>query len=160
ATREHGLVAAYVVQGVGKLLCHEDRRLWLPALEACAQFAFNVRGPTALLHEIGLGKAVCLKVLLDVAEYAWSRGATEYAVNATWAVSTLIDRNFDEHPFIGEVMLHRLHYLSGPVLGWALDQIGSGMGGYLFKDAERLIRFVDDLAAERPAIASVVGAPI
>jgi hypothetical protein len=160
ATREQGLTGAYIVQGVGKLLCNEDRRLWLPALEACEQFVFNVEGPPALLHEIGLGKAVCVRLLLDAAEYAWSRGAAEYAVNATWAVSTLIERNFEDHPFIGEVMLHRLYYLDGPVLGWALDKIGSGMGGYLFRDADRLIRFIDDLAIERPAIASVVAAPI
>src|SRR6185369_16263082 len=105
-------------------------------------------------------KAVCVRLLLDVAEYAWSRGARLHAAHAAWAVTTLIDRNFDDHPFIAEVMLHRLYYLSGPVLGWALDKIGSGMGGYLFRDASRLLRAIDDLAAERPAVASAVAAPI
>ncbi|MCC6575078.1 MAG: hypothetical protein IT462_14975 [Planctomycetes bacterium] len=160
AARKQGLVAEYVHGAVGKLLCNEDQRLWAPTLDACAQFAFNVRGPVSLLHELGLGKAICVKLLIDVAEYAWGQGAAQYACHAAFAVSTLIDRNFDEHPFIGEVMLYRLYYLSGPVLGWALDKIGSGMGGYLFKDAGKLIRFVDDLANERPEIADAAVAPM
>lgn len=139
---------------VGKLLCQEDARLYAPTLEACEPFALDPRGCEELLHQIGLGNARGMKLLLDAADAAAREGAVDYAANAMWAAHYIIERNFDEHPVIAEIMLYRLFYLSPVAMGWVLHEIESGYGGYLFKDPYPLLEFLDDCAFERPELVS------
>lgn len=141
---------------VGKLLCQEDERLHGPAIEACEPFAHDVRGPAEVLDEVGLGNARGLKLLLDSAEIAARAGNHERAARACWGASTMIDRNYPQHPIIAEIVLYRLFYLSGPVLGWALNLLESGIGGYVFKDWKQVLEFADDCAFEAPDLVGIV----
>lgn len=137
---------------VGKLLCQDDARLIAPTLEACEPFALDPYGCVELLHEIGLGNARGMKLLLDAADAAARAGATDYAANALWAAHTIIERNYDEHPIIAEIMLYRLFFLSPTVMGWVLNVIRSGEGGIIFKDPYPLLEFIDDCAYEKPEL--------
>ncbi len=139
---------------VGKLLCQEDARLFAPTLEACEPFARDPQGCTELLHQIGLGNARGMKLLLDAADAAARAGAMDYAANALWAAHYIVERNYDEHPVISEIMLYRLFYLSPTVMGWVLYVIQSGEGGYVFSDPYALLEFMDDCAFERPELVS------
>jgi len=139
---------------VGKLLCQEDARLFAPTLEACEPFAQDPHGSSELLHQIGLGNARGMKLLLDAADAAARAGETDYAANALWAAHYIIERNYDEHPTISEIMLYRLFYLSPTVMGWILNVLQSGEGGYVFKDPYALLEFMDDCAFERPELVS------
>lgn len=139
---------------VGKLLCDDDARLYAPTLEACEPFAMDPRGSTELLHQIGLGGARGMKLLLDAADAAARTGAMDYAANALWAAHAIIERNYDDHPVIAQIMLYRLFYLSPTVMGWVLYVLQSGEGGYVFKDPYALLEFMDDCAFERPELVS------
>ena len=143
---------------VGKLLCDDDARLYAPTLEACEPFALDPHGSTELLHQIGLGNARGMKLLLDAADAAARAGAMDYAANALWAAHTLIERNYDEHPAMAQIMLYRLFYLSPTVMGWVLYVLQSGEGGYVFKDPYALLEFIDDCAFERPELVSFLAA--
>ena len=139
---------------VGKLLCQEDGRLYAPTLEACEAFARDPRGCNELLHQIGLGNARGMKLLLDAADAAARAGKTDYAANALWAAHYIIERNYDEHPVIAQIMLYRIFYLSPTVMGWVLHVIQSGEGGYVFTDPYAFLEFMDDCAFERPDLVS------
>lgn len=139
---------------VGKLLCQDDACLYAPTLEACEPFALDPHGSTELLHQIGLGSARGMKILLDAADAAARAGAVDYAANALWAAHYIVERNFDEHPVIAEIMLYRLFYLSPTVMGWVLHVLQSGEGGYVFKDPYALLGFIDDCTFERPELVS------
>ncbi len=78
----------------------------------------------------------------------------DYAANALWAAHYIIERNYDEHPVIAEIMLYRLFYLCPTVMGWVLYVLQSGEGGYVFKDPYALLEFIDDCAFERPELVS------
>lgn len=137
---------------VGKLLCQDDARLFAPTLEACEPFALDPRGSTELLHAIGLGNARGMKLLLDAADAAARAGAVEYAANALWAAHAIIERNFEEHPVVAEILLYRLFYLSPVAMGYILYEMRSGYGGYVFQDPYALLAFLDDCAFERPEL--------
>jgi hypothetical protein len=147
-------LAGPICDCVGKLLCQEDARLFAPTLEACEPFALDPRGCTELFHQIGLGNARGMKLLLDAADAAARAGAIDYTANALWAAHYVIERNYDEHTVIAEIMLYRLFYLSPMVMGWVLYVIQSGEGGYVFKDPYALLEFIDDCAFERPELVS------
>jgi len=139
---------------VGKLLCQDDARLFAPTLEACEPFALDPRGSTELLHQIGLGNARGMKLLLDAADAAARAGATDYAANALWAAHAIIERNFEEHPVVAEILLYRLFYLSPVAMGYILYEMKGGYGGYVFQDPHPLLAFIDDCAFERPELVS------
>ena len=148
-------LAGPICDCVGKLLCQdEDARLYAPTLESCEPFALDPSGSTELLHQIGLGNARGMKLLLDAADAAARAGAVDYAANALWSAHYIIERNYDEHPVIADIMLYRLFYLSPVVMGWVLYVIDSGEGGYVFKDPYALLGFIDDCAFERPELVS------
>jgi hypothetical protein len=144
-------VAFAAADAVGKLLCEGDATLWPGVIQACRGVVFDLRGKSCILHELGLGKGVCVKTLIDAAEFAASHGAREYACQALWSVNTLIGRNFDEHPVIAQIVLYRLFYVTGPVLGWALYTMRSSYLRGRFPIAE-LVRAIDELSIERPQV--------
>ncbi len=141
---------------VGKLLCQEDERLHGPTIETCEPSAADLRGPLEVLDEVGLGNARGMKLLLDSAEIAARAGDTVRAARACWGASTMIDRNFPQHSIIAEIVFYRMFYLSGPVLGWALNLLESGTGGYVFKDWKQVLEFADDCAFEAPDLVGIV----
>ena len=143
-------LARPIVDCVGKLLCQDDASLFAPTLEACEPFALDPRGSTELLHEIGLGNARGLKLLIAAADAASRAGNLAYASHALWSAHYIIERNFNQHGAIAEILLYRLLYVSTPVLGWMLHEMSSGYGGYVFKDPLPLLEFIDDCAFERP----------
>jgi hypothetical protein len=118
---------------------------------------FDVKAKRTILSELGLGKGVCVKTLIDAAEYAAVHGDRDYCCHSLWAVNTLIGRNFPEHPTIAEIVLYRLFYVTGPVLGWALYTMRESYlrGRYPW---QTLARAVDELAAERPDVVPHPGA--
>ena len=148
---DHDAVAFAAADAVGKLLCEGDPTLWPGVIQACRGVVFDVHGKSCILHELGLGKGVCVKTLIDAAEFAASHGARDYACQALWSVNTLIGRNFDEHPVIAQIVLYRLFYVTGPVLGWALYTMRSSYLRGRFPIAE-LVRAIDELSIERPQV--------
>lgn len=148
---DEDVVAIAACDVVGKLLCQGDPTLWPGTIQACRGAIFDVRAKRTILNELGLGKGVCVKTLIDAAEYASTHGDRDYACHALWAVNTLIGRNFGEHPTIAEIVLYRLFYVTGPVLGWALYTMRNSYlrGRYPW---QTLARAIDELAAERPEV--------
>jgi DNA-directed RNA polymerase subunit RPC12/RpoP len=149
--RDEDAVAFMAADVIGKLLCEGDPTLWPGVIQAVRGAAFDVNLKPCVLHELALGKGVCVKTLIDTAEYAAAHGAPELAWQALWGVQTLIGRNFPEHPVIAQIVLYRLFYLNGPVLGWALDALRNSYlrGRY---PIEFLLRAIDEIGAERPRI--------
>ena len=148
---DHDAVALAGCDVVGKLLCQGDPTLFPGVIQASRGVVFDAAAKPFLVHELGLGKGVCVKTLIDTAEFAAAHGADEYACNALWAVNTLIGRNFDEHPVIAQIVLYRMFYVTGPVLGWALYTMRSSYlrGRY---PLEFLVRAIDELSIERPQV--------
>lgn len=149
--RDEDAVAFIACDVIGKLLCEGDPTLWPGVIQAVRGVAFDVKLKPCVLHELALGKGVCVKTLIDAAEYAAAHGSPGLAWQALWGVQTLIGRNFPEHPVIAQIVLYRLFYLTGPVLGWALDALRNSYlrGRY---PTEFLLRAIDELGAERPSL--------
>lgn len=143
---------AAVADGVGKLLCEGNRALRNVALRAAERFLFEARCPRALVFAVGLGDGVCLKPLFDAAELAARRGDLDQACWCLHAVGLVFQRNYEQHDVMGQVVLYRLLYLSGPVLAYALllSQRQFGIGFY--HPAEALLAYIDDAAVERPGL--------
>jgi len=148
---DHDAVALAAGDVVGKLLCNEDASLWPGVLTACHRVLFDTAGKRTLLDEIALGTNVCVKLLIDVAEYAESEGDAEYASCALLGVNTLVARNYDDIPLIAAIVFYRLYDVTGIVLGWALNALKFGdLRARL--PAGLTIPVIDDLGEERPRL--------
>ncbi|HEY1923432.1 MAG TPA: hypothetical protein VGG44_11835 [Tepidisphaeraceae bacterium] len=137
---------------IGKLLCNDNIVLANAVLRAAEKFTFDVNGSHALLRQLSLGSGVGLKLLLDTADYAGTRGAQEYACCALWAVNTMIERNYAGRMRLAEIVLYRLLYLRGPVQAWAIQLAQGQMGLGCRFPTLTLLHFIDDCAAERPEL--------
>lgn len=137
---------------VGKLLCEGDLRLANAVLRAAERFTFNVNGSRCLLLQLGLGDPICLKLLLDTADYAASHGATEYACTALWAVNQMFERHYGDRMRLAEIVLYRLLYLKGPLQAWAIQLCQGQLGLGCRFDLATILRFIDDCVAERPEL--------
>lgn len=137
---------------VGKLLCNDNIVLANAVLRAAEKFTFDVNGSHSLLRQLSLGSGIGLKLLLDTADYAGTRGATKYACSSLWAVNTMIERNYAGRMRLAEIVLYRLLYLRGPVQAWAIELAQGQMGLGCRFPTPTLIHFIDDCAAERPEL--------
>lgn len=145
---------------VGRMLCTEDRFLHDCVLEAAAEVVFQVEGSRSLLFEIGMGPGTGFKLLLDVAQWACQRGAVEYGCTALWGAAQILQRHYEEHDVLRQVLLYRVLYLDGPVLGWAVSMINSQQGVAMRYSPDVLLRFVDEAAQERPEVAVAIAHPL
>ncbi len=141
---------------VGRLLCTKEKFHHECVLESAREVVFRSDGSRALLFEIGLGPGMGLKLLLDVAEWACDRGEIGYGCTALWGANQIFQRHYDEHPVLREILLYRLPYLEGPVLGWAARMVRSQLGVAMRYPVETLLPFVDEVALERPEVAADV----
>lgn len=138
---------------VGKLLCEGSPALRNATLRAIEPFAFERAVPPTLLFALGLGDGTSLKLLLDASELAHRRGDDDAATTALLAVNWIFQRNFGHHPVMGEILLHRMLYLSGPALAFALLLARRRVTGTGFHySAETLLSFIDEAAVERPSL--------
>ncbi|HEV8268530.1 MAG TPA: hypothetical protein VGR00_09865 [Thermoanaerobaculia bacterium] len=140
-------------QIVCKLLCEGEAELRNATVRAAERFLFDTACPRDLVFEVGMGDGVCCKPLLDAAEVAMRRGDFEYACAALLSIDWIFQRNFAHHQVMGEIILYRMLYLSGPVLAFALllaQRQVTGTGFYY--PAETLLSFIDDAAVERPIL--------
>jgi hypothetical protein len=137
---------------VGKLLCSDEPLHRAAVLAAGHSHLFHARASRVLLWHLGLGPGICLKPLLDAASAHGERGDLDRAGTALWAATTLLGRNYPDHPTLAKVILYRLIYLRGALLGWALRFLHGQDGiGYRYATPV-LLDFLDDVAAERPAL--------
>jgi predicted RNA-binding Zn-ribbon protein involved in translation (DUF1610 family) len=140
-------------QLVGKLLCQGSPALRNATVRAGERFLFDTACPRPIVFELGMGDGVCLKPLLDAAEWAVRHGDMEYACACLVGVNWIFQRNFNHHDIMGQIILYRMLYLTGPVLAFALLLAQRQVTGTGFHyRAETLLRFIDDAAVERPAI--------
>jgi len=138
---------------VGKLLCEGSVALRNATLRAIEPFAFERAVPPTLLFALGLGDGTSLKLLLDAAELAHRRGDDDAATTALLAVNWIFQRTYPHHAVMGEILLHRLLYLSGPPLAFALLLARRRVTGTGFHySAETLLSFIDEAAVERPSL--------
>ncbi len=138
---------------VGKLLCEGSRELRNATLRAIEPYAFERAVPPTLLFALGLGDGTGLKLLLDAAELAHRRGDDDAATTALLAVNWIFQRNFGHHAVMGEILLYRMLYMSGPALAFALLLARRRVTGTGFHySAETLLSFIDEAAVERPAL--------
>ena len=138
---------------VGKLLCEGSAALRNATLRAIEPFAFERAVPPTLLFALGLGDGTSLKLLLDAAELAHRRGDDDAATTALLAVNWIFQRNYPHHAVMGEILLHRMLYLSGPPLAFALLLARRRVTGTGFHyAAETLLSFLDEAAVERPSL--------
>ena len=138
---------------VGRLLCTESRFYHDCVLEAAGEVLFRLDGCPALLFEIGMGPGSGLKLLMDVAQWASDQGAMEVACTALWGGSQILQRHYEEHPVLREVLLYRLLYASGPVLVWTLRMVQSRQGVAMRYPVEMLLHFFDEATLENALIA-------
>ncbi|MFI5358003.1 MAG: hypothetical protein ACHQ4G_11780, partial [Opitutales bacterium] len=137
---------------VGKLLCNDNIVLANAVLRAAEKFTFDVNGSHSLLRQLSLGSGIGLKLLLDTADYAGTRGAVKYACSALWGINTMIERNYAGRLRLAEIVLYRLLYLRGPVQAWAIELAQGQMGLGCRFPTPTLLHFIDDCAAERPEL--------
>lgn len=142
-----------VAQVICKLLCEGNKDLRNATVRACERHIFDLRCPRPVLFELGMGDGVCCKPLLDAAEYAVRAGDFEYACAALLGVNWIFQRNFEHHAVMGEVLLYRMLYLTGPVLAFALLLAQRQVTGTGFHyPPTTLLHFIDDAAVERPGL--------
>jgi len=68
-------------------------------------------------------------------------------------VNWIFQRNTPHHEVMGEILLHRMLYLSGPALAFALLLARRRVTGTGFHyGAETLLEFIDEAAVERPSL--------
>lgn len=135
---------------ISKLLCEGDKALRNAVVRAAEEFVFNFDGSQELLFSLGMGSGVCLKLLLDAANYAADAGAIDYACTALWGINWIFERNYPDRDVMGQIILYRLLYMRGPVQAWALELAKGQMGlGYRYP-TPTLLRFMDDCVYERP----------
>ena len=138
---------------IGKLLCEGRAELRNATLRAIEPFVFEQAVPPTLVFALGLGDGTGLKELLDAAELAHRRGDDDTATTALLAVNWIFQRNFPHHAVMGEILLHRMLYLSGPALAFALLLARRWVTGTGFHyPAETLLAFIDEAAVERPEL--------
>ncbi len=138
---------------IGKLLCEGRAELRNATLRAIEPFVFERAVPPTLVFALGLGDGTGLKLLLDAAELAHRRGDDDSATTALLAVNWIFQRNFGHHAVMGEILLHRMLYLSGPALAFALLLARRRVTGTGFHyPAETLLSFIDEAAVERPSL--------
>lgn len=153
ASCEEEALQVPVADLVGKLLCEGDPALRNAALRAMEPFLFERAAPLPLVFALALGDGTALKLLLDASELAHRRGDDAAATTALLAVNWIFQRNFGHHAVMGEILLHRLLYLTGPALAFALLLARRRVTGTGFHySAEALLSFLDDAAVERPAL--------
>jgi predicted RNA-binding Zn-ribbon protein involved in translation (DUF1610 family) len=139
---------------VAKLLCEGSAELRSATLRAIEPFVFERAVPPTLVFALGLGDGTGLKMLLDAAELAHRRGDDDTATTALLAVNWIFQRNFPHHGVMGEILLYRMLYLSGPALAFALLLARRRVTGTGFHyPAETLLSFIDEASAERPSLA-------
>lgn len=135
-----------------KLLCQGNPLYVAAVLAAAEPHLFKPTVSRVLFWELGLGPALCMKRLLDAADVHGQRGDLLRASTALWGANTLLGRNYPEHPMLAQIILYRLLYLHGPVLGWAIKFIQGPEAASVRRDTGTLLRFVDDCALERPSL--------
>lgn len=142
-----------IADGLGQLLNEGNDRLRDAVLIAAEPWLFRRGSSRALIATLGLGSPVGLKLLLDSAEWAVRQGDDPHAAACLHAVNLLFQRNFEAHESMGEVLLYRTLYLTGPTLAFALGVAQRRITGtgFHFK-APTLLRFLDDAAAERATL--------
>jgi hypothetical protein len=142
-----------VSQVVCKLLCHGDPDLRNAAIQAAERVIFDLNGPRPLLFEVGMGNGTCLKLLLDAAEFGVRSGDFQFACQALLGVDYIFQRNFPQHEVMGQIILYRMLYLTGPTLAFAflLAQRQVTGTGFHYKP-ETLLRFIDEAVLERPTL--------
>lgn len=145
-------LAILMAELIGKLLCSHDIILANAVLRTAEKFTFDVNGSQILLWQLGLGSGSGLKLLLDTADYAASRGATEYACSALWGANMMIERHYADRMRLAEIVLYRLLYLKGPVQAWAIELAKGQLGLGCRFPTPTLLHFMDDCAAERPEL--------
>src|SRR5579871_1146382 len=96
---------------VGKLLCQGNKLYVAAVLAAAERHLFRPNASRVLYWELGLGPGLCLKRLLDAADVQWQRGDLLRSSQALWGASTLLGRNYPEHPTLAQIILYRLLYL-------------------------------------------------
>jgi DNA-directed RNA polymerase subunit RPC12/RpoP len=136
---------------IGGLVEARDETRWPPVIQACRGALFDLESPSALLHGLARGNGVCVKTLIDVAEFASRKGAEEYTRHALSAVGKLIVRNRAQHRTIAEILAYRLFHVTGTVLGWTLFHLRGGYVGSKL-DWPALWRACDELGHDRPEL--------
>ncbi|HYN42625.1 MAG TPA: hypothetical protein VE129_12660 [Thermoanaerobaculia bacterium] len=138
---------------VTKLLCEGSPALRNATLRAIEPFVFERAVPPTLLFALGMGDGTALKMLLDAAELAHRRGDDDTATTALLAVNWIFQRRYEHHEVMGEILLYRMLYLSGPALAFALLLARRRVTGTgFFYPAETLLAFLDEAAVERPSL--------
>jgi predicted RNA-binding Zn-ribbon protein involved in translation (DUF1610 family) len=138
---------------VTKLLCEGSKELRNATLRAIEPFVFEKGVSPTLLFALGMGDGTALKMLLDAAELAHRRGDDETAYSALLAVNWIYQRRFEHHAVMGDILLYRMLYLSGPALAFALLLARRRVTGTgFFYPAETLLAFLDEAAVERPSL--------
>lgn len=145
-------LAYQVTNAVGKCLC-SDVAIARETVRAMEAWIVRVPADRQLISALGLGKAIGLKLLLDSATMAHKAGDLEQSVAACFAINWMLQRNYDEHPIISRILLHRMFYLSGPPLAFCVMFIHGQVSDVAFRyDSKTMLAFLDDAVVERPCL--------
>lgn len=137
---------------ISKCLCstQEMARETVAALE---EWVVRVPADRLVISSLGLGKAIGLKLLLDSSMLAHTRGDHAQSVACLFAINWMLQRNYDEHPIISQILMHRMFYLSGPPLAFCVMFMHRQVSDVAFRyDPRTTLSFLDDAVAERPIL--------
>lgn len=141
-----------LASAVDKCLCSDGvkARETVAALE---EWVIRVPAERQLLSSLGLGTALGLKLLLDSAMLAHKAGDDAQSVTALFGINWMLQRNYDEHWIISQILMHRMFYLSGPPLAFCVMFMHGQVSDVAFRyDPKTTLAFLDDAVAERPIL--------
>ncbi len=141
---------------LGKLICSDDLRFKAQVIAAAEKYAFRVDGSHGLVFALSLGDAGTVKILLDIAEHAASRGGAEYAQQALFGVQTAIDRAGNDIPVCDQILVNRLPYATGQTREWILKHLHLQFDVGYRHHLPFMLDLIDDMAAEKPDLVPLI----
>ena len=138
---------------LGKLICSKNPKFRLAVINAARKYAFQTPGSKGLLFALSLGNAGTVKLLLDIAEWADSKLADEYAKAALIGVQTAIGRESKRRTICVQILLYRYMEVSPVVQNWIARFLSNHFDVGYRDIREDVIRLVEDCALEKAALA-------
>lgn len=135
---------------VGKMVCAKDMRYKQRAVLAGQRTAYANPYSKGLLFSLSLGDAATVKLLLDIAEWADSKGLTEYCDEALIGVRTAIGRERNYRHVCNQILIHRIPYVREKIRQWILYHLNLEFDVGYTQHAPWMIELIDDMTTENP----------
>lgn len=137
---------------LGKLICEGKPKLRLAVIDGGRKYGFGTPGSKGLLWALSLGDAGSVKLLLDIAEWADSKLADEYAKAALVGVQTAIGREKKRRTICVQILLHRYIYVSPVIQNWITRFLRNHFDVGYVDVHDDVITLIEDCSVENAAL--------